>query len=228
MADAGQQAQLNHIRQLHASAETKARYASDLFGTEPTAEVNERLEPYAREAIELFYTVGQLAADPSLALPEPAKPSKPGGRAAARKGPKPVLPGQPGFDEWCLTDAAARGRLAESGRARKTIRRMWKLDPDPERTVEIHRQIEAAVERGDVAYASVGRERIHFHRCPWGPVYIVKRGVSLGGAHLRPLQQFVFEVGVEGGVPGEPFRRAVTPGHFTQTDRVDYGARGGR
>lgn len=220
--DPEQQAQLNRIRQLHASAETKARYAADLYGTRATAEVHERMEPHAREAIELFYLVGQLAADPALALPKPAKQR---GGPASKRSPGRRLPGQPGFDEWCLTDPDARGRLEEDRRARKAIRRMWKEDPDPARTLEIHAQIQAALDRGDVAHATSGTSRIgHFYRCPWGPVFVARRAVTLGGIHLRTLQQFVYDVGVEGNVPGEPFRRAVATGVFRPTEQMDYGA----
>ena len=44
----------------------------------PTRKVHERLEPYAQDAIELFYEVGQLIADPTLAK-EPPAPGEDGG-----------------------------------------------------------------------------------------------------------------------------------------------------
>ncbi|HEV3050017.1 MAG TPA: hypothetical protein VGX50_06900, partial [Longimicrobium sp.] len=75
-AEPAQQAQLNRIRHIYASAESKARYASDLHGDEFSREVHLRVAPYARDAIERFYELGQLIADPSLiARPEPPPPS---------------------------------------------------------------------------------------------------------------------------------------------------------
>jgi hypothetical protein len=56
------QKQLNLIRQIYASAEAKARYAVELHGTNPTRDLHERLETYAKEAIELYYELGQLIA----------------------------------------------------------------------------------------------------------------------------------------------------------------------
>lgn len=80
-AEPAQQAQLNRIRHLHASAESKARYASDLHGNGSSREVHSKVQPYIRDAIELFYQLGQLIADPSLVAR--AEPESPAPSAAA-------------------------------------------------------------------------------------------------------------------------------------------------
>lgn len=220
--DPGQQAQLNHIRQRYASAQSKARYAADLHGTGTSAEVRDRLEPYAREAIALFYEVGQLIADPTLAATETEEPAERKRGGKKRKGR--LMPGQPGFDEWCLTDPAARERLQGDGKARKAIQQLWRKDPEPSRTLGIQADIKAAMARGDVGYAMSRRGRIgHFWRCPWGPVYVAKKGVMLGGTRLTALQQFVFEVSADGMSRGEPFCRKISVGVFHATDDVSYG-----
>ncbi len=253
--DDEQQAQLNRIRQLHASAESKARYATDLLGAGATREVQARLEPYARDAIELFYTVGQLAADPWLAVdppppavpvpapmlvpvPVPVGPPEPEPEfdprrtvqrapytvpAPAAAPPTPVrLKVEPGFDPWSLTDSEAVDELREDHRAVRAVRRMWRLDPDPGQTLAIQAEIQSALERGEVAYASDGSERLgHFNRCPWGSVYVASRRVTLGGRELRPMQRFVYDVGVWG--EGEPFRRRILTGSFYRAGEVEYG-----
>jgi hypothetical protein len=78
--DAEKAAQLHRIRQLHAAAQVHARYAEDLAAAaSPT--VHERGGNHARSAIEQFYLLGQLVADPALAKgpgeaprPAPAHP----------------------------------------------------------------------------------------------------------------------------------------------------------
>ena len=120
------QAQLNRIRQHYASAQAKARYAVELHGTTPR-DVHERLERYAKEAIELYYELGQLIADPALAgdsaQPRGTIPPPSGSRTRV------VLPGEEGFDPWCLTDPDARTRLTGDREARKAVRQMRQLDP---------------------------------------------------------------------------------------------------
>jgi hypothetical protein len=220
-----QQKQLNRIRALHASAQSKARYAIELHGADPPPAVQERVEPYAREAIEMFYEVGQLVADPTLVGGSAggAEPAPAGKRAG------PLLPRQPGFDEWCLTDPAARAHLKNDRKARKAIAQLWGMDPDPARTLAIHAEIQAAFERGDVAYATVNEQRIgHWFRCPWGPVYVAQKPVTLGGVRLKSLQQFVYEVSAAGVNHGRGFRRRIFPGTFHQTGQFEYEDRSDR
>jgi hypothetical protein len=71
--DREKQVQLNRIRQLHASAQTRARYAEDLCGTDPVPEVRERAAEHAEAAIAQLYLLGQLVADPTLAREGPAR-----------------------------------------------------------------------------------------------------------------------------------------------------------
>jgi hypothetical protein len=268
--EGAREAQLNRIRQLYASAESKARYAMDLHGAGPTRDVHERLEPYARDAIELFYTVGQLVADPWLAadpappaipvpIPVPVAPPvpapDPAPDAEPESDPRPTVQGapyavsapavpstatpsapsaaaptkpvrapvaEPGFDPWTLTDSEAVDELREDHRAVRAVRRMWRLDPDPRLTLAIHAKIRSALNRGEVAYASDGSERLgRFNRCPWGPVYVATRRVTIAGRELRPMQRFVYDVGVAG--EGEPFRRRILTGSFYRARDEEFG-----
>lgn len=213
---AEQQTQLNRIRQIYASAESKARYALDLHGTGATAEINARLEPYAREAIELFYELGQLVADPWLAT-EPAPPAVPASAPVVK--PAGTLPGEAGFDEWCLTDPQAATRLQADDKAKRALRRMWKQDPDPARTLAVQAELRAAFNQGHITYASTGTERVGwFHCCPWSPVYVANHVVTIDGTRLKPMQRFVFDVGTHSGA----FRRRILTGTFQQTGEVQY------
>jgi hypothetical protein len=197
--------------------------------------VQAKLEPYAREAIELFYELGQLIADPSLAASAPspppavAAPPDPAGPKPARKAvaPKPAaLPAgrhwEHGFDIWCLTDPEARKQLEHVPQALHALLRMWRLDPDPARTRAIHAEIQSAFDRGEIAYGSNGSERLgYFHCCPWGAIYVANRPVTLGGRRLTPMQRFVYNVGAPD--PADGFRRGILFGNFQETGDLEYG-----
>jgi len=219
-----QQKQLNRMRQLYASAQSKARYAAELHGADPSPSVRERVKPYAREAVEMFYELGQLIADPTLvAGTARAEKQLPPGKEASKADPRFALPRQPGFDEWCLTDGAARKRLKNDRKARKALDQLWGMDPDPARTLSIQAEIVAAFGRGDVGYAEVNGERIgYWFRCPWSPVYVANRALTLGGVRLTAQQQFVYQVSAAGVNHGKRFVRRVLPGTYQHTEEVTY------
>lgn len=210
-ADPEQRRQLNRIRQLYASAQGKARYAADLHGHDPSPDVQERAEPYARQAVEMFYELGQLVADPTLvgataapappAIAPPAREAAPGkapAKFAPRAKPTPLLPGDPAFDPWCLTDPEERRRREADPVASSALRQLWKADPDPARTLAIHAGIQEAVAAGQVGYAEEGPRPGHAHRCPWGPLYVARTILVLGGVPLLAGQAFVYEVRAAG------------------------------
>ncbi len=87
-ADTAKQEHLNGIRQLHASALARARYAEDLCGVNPAPEVRQHAAEHARSAMEHFFRLGQLIADPVLVdgpTPEPkARSTSKRGREAKK------------------------------------------------------------------------------------------------------------------------------------------------
>lgn len=111
-ADAEKQAQFHRIRQLHASAQVSARYADEM-APRAASGVNDRAAEHARSAIEQFYLLGQLIADPALAkesvaaAPGNAGPVPPSPGPAPRllggwpvgAGPAPQAPAQPATAE---------------------------------------------------------------------------------------------------------------------------------
>lgn len=237
---AQRQAQLNRIHQLYAAAQSKARYAADLHGAAPTRDLHEQVDSHVRAAIELFYLVGQLIADPALAagsgpvppgkpsLPAPGKPTPPSAvfpsplDVWAGSTEPAVLPGDAEFDLWCLTDPAARETLQGDSQAKRALRTMWKLDPEPWRTVALHEEIRSAFHSGAIAYAGDGGGRVgHFHCCPWSPVFVARRKVTIGETKLRTMEQFVLDVGSHQRT--ETFRRRIVVGTFQQTTEVEYG-----
>lgn len=221
---AEKQAAVGYARQLWAAASTKARYAEDLWGGVHSAELHAQIEQHAKEAIERLYRLGQLLAMPDLIEAEmrrgTATPtSVDGGQRRAS-----AFPGQRDFDPWQLTDPATREQWQQDARARAAIADLWANDPNPDRTLQIQSEIDAAFQRGDITYATdrFGQRLGHFFCCPWSPVYLVKRPVKIGGKRLSAMQQFTFDVSAEGMAEGEPFKREILAASFEPTRRVDY------
>ena len=214
---------VQRLRQLLAEATAKADYAERLWAQEVPVELHERIERSAKEAIERYYDLGQLLAMPELV-------DRYGQGAAARavatvRAPaaRPA-PGEPGFDPWCLTDPASREQWKRDPEAQEAIDALWAYDPDPRRTLAIQGEIEAALARGDVAYATdrSGAPSGPYYCCPWAPVYVVKRPVTIGGRRLRTLQEFTFDVSAEEVAEGGAFKREILVGTFQPTRDVDY------
>lgn len=228
-----QEKSLNAIRQLHAAAQTKARYADEMMGSDPSRDVHERVKEHVKEAIEQYYLLGQFLAMPDLAAKSLAPPTSVDEAKIARRERKArlkarPLPGESGFDMWCLTDphSLPRWKMDKQARqARQAIKQLWELDPDPRHTLQIQAEIDTALERGDIDYArdKWGQKLGHFYRAPWGPVYYAKRPVTIGGIRLRALEQFIFNVSCEGMHLGAGFTREIMVGNFQPTARFDYG-----
>lgn len=176
----------------------------------------------------LFATVAGEPDERSRVIPPPPGhvpgPARAGG--AAHESHPPAVPATPpgrGFDVWCLTDPDLRLQLGGYHRAVRAIERVWNLDPDPERTLELHAAILKAFDAGSVGYAADGRGRIgHFHRCPWGPVYVARRPLDLGGRRILKGQRFVLDVGAETMERGTRFRRQVVVGRLERAESLSY------
>jgi len=243
---------LGLIRQVQAQAQTKARYAEDMMGGNPSRDVHERVEEHAKSAIEGFYLLGQLLAMPELATKVTTQPPVPAPSNAAYAPPTPApqtfaptfdafsssvntfgasapsrlpMPNEAGFDLWCLTSPDARTKFSQDREAVRAVKTLWQLDPDPRRTLQIQAEINDAFKRGDIAFAQDrwGQRLGHFFCAPWGSVYIAKRPVTLGGVRLNAMQQFIFNVTCEGVNLGVPFEREIMLGNFSPTSKFEYG-----
>ncbi len=226
-----QEKHLNAIRQVHASAMTKARYADDMMTGNPTRDVHERVEEHVKDAIESFYLLGQLLAMPELTAKLNAQnqfnpPIAPrGSTPPGSSTPNLPQPKDADFDMWCLTDPEALNRFKNDRDAVKSIKLLWSLDPDARRTLQVQDEINVAFARGDIAFATdrYGKKLGHFFCAPWGAVYVVKRPLTIDGRRLRALEQFIFNVTCEGMNSGAPFEREIMTGNFTPTTKFEYG-----
>jgi len=231
--DDAQKKNLNTIRQIHAGAITKARYAEDMMTGEPSRDVHERVEEHVKVAIEGFFLLGQLLAMPELASKLTTAQAAGGGLPLppytapfnGAPGPRLPMPNEANFDMWCLTDADAARRFRNDREAVRALKTLWSLDPDPRRTLEIQAEINAALSRGEITYAvdRYNKKLGHFFCAPWGSVYLSKGSQVIGGQRLGAMQQFIFNVTCEGVNLGAPFEREIMTGNFTPTTKFEYG-----
>lgn len=224
---ADKQAIVARLRQMQAEASTKADYAEQLWGDRISEPLHEQIETYAKDAIERYYKLGQLLAMPQLvellAMQTPRR-SDQRTTPLVQMNCNLSLPGRARFDPWCLTDPTSRDRWQRDSEAIEAIEEMWKHDPDPSRTLAIQAEINAALNRGDIAYATdrSGKPVGHFYCCPWSSIYVVKYPVSIAGRRLRTLQEFTFVVDADEVLEGGEFERQILVGSFQPTTEIGY------
>lgn len=210
----GKQEAVERLRGMAAQADSVTSFGEALWSPGANSEVHERVENSLRRGISDYYQLGQLLAVPALLYRQNA--------AAAPVSGKPLpLPGQPGFDPWCLTDPRVRAHWQTDAAALRAIGGLWRYDPDPVATLAVQSEIDAAVAAGSVI-AEIGRGPRHFYCCPWGAIYQVRRPVAIAGRQLRPMEEFVYDVSAEEMAKGGEFTRQLIVGPFHPTDEVDY------
>ncbi|HTJ72472.1 MAG TPA: hypothetical protein VL551_33340 [Actinospica sp.] len=214
--DPGAAKRLPLLRRLWAEADTAGRYAEGLMRPGASRQLHEAIEEKLHRALEIWFVLGQIAADPRLG----EQPTH--GQRAVLADPM-SLPGGPSFNPWCLTDPVSRARWQADARAVRTVDLLWAYDPDPAATLTIQAEIDAALAAGDIATRTRGGKILgHYYCCPWSAVYEVRRPVSIAGQRLSAMEQFVFDVSAEEISEGGAFVRRVVRGPFHSTDEVDY------
>lgn len=202
------------LRGMAAEADTVTSFGEALWSPDATAEVHERVENSLRRGIDAYYRLGQFLAMPALL-------DRPEVTAVPVSGHPLPLPGQPGFDSWCLTDSRMRAHWRQDPAARRAIATLWRYDPDPAATLAVQSQVNAAVEAGTIVAAG-DRSPRYYYCCPWSPVYQVRQPVTIAGQKLRPMQEFAFDVSAEEMGEGGEFTRRLVTGPFQHAGKVDY------
>jgi hypothetical protein len=204
---------LHRLRQIAAEAATAADYATNLYSPAAEDQLHELIEERLRHALEIYYHLGQLVAMPSL-LKKYGTP-RPDSRQEA--GGKLPLPGETGFDPWCLTGPATLSRWKSDRRANQSIMAMWRHDPRPDLTLRLQEETISALRRGDISATDS-----HYYCCPWAPIYRVSRSVTIGGRRLQAGQEFTLEVSAEEILETGHFVREIVTGPFHPTNQIDY------
>jgi hypothetical protein len=216
------EAALNYIHQQLAEANTKTDYVQGLYQPNASSALHERIEEQSKQAMEIYYRLGQLLAMPRLAEEALKKPQQKPFAAVSSVSSLP-LPGEPGFDPWVMTDPGQVERLKRDSKVKRAIDNMWKYDPQPRRTLELHAEIQAALERGEVGYAmNADGSRFGFYMCtPYAPIYETKRSVKIGGKRLGTAQRFTFEASPEAVLLGKEFEFGLLVSDFRPSE-IDY------
>lgn len=219
-APEGAAGRLPLLQGLAAEADSAASSAHALLAQEPGEDLREVVAVRLQDALEKRYELGQrlvlsrrlTAAADVTGEDGPGLPPLP-------------LPGEDGFDPWCLSAPEALVQMASDERAVRAVESLWAADPEPARTLRLQAQLQAALRDGRVRRAvDAAGVPGHLHTCPWPPVYEAVRTVRLAGRRLRPLTQFALEV-TSGDEGTGTFVRRVVVGPFTATRRPRY--RGG-
>jgi hypothetical protein len=139
---------------------------------------------------------------PAAASEVPRIDTRQHGERAAIQGQTAAVRGDPwGTDMWRLTAAFQRPQRRANPADAEELRRLWRSDPDPGRTIGMHDEVIAAVRAGKVRQR--GDESLK--ECPWSQVYVTVNPVTIAGQRLEPAERFALQVGMENGT----FRRAV-------------------
>ena len=195
------------VAQHVAAAASAADYAMGLFGESPESDLIEPVLAQTQLALQRYYLVGQIVAMPDLLADATPKPAM----TRHRPPDKLIPPGYQGFDRWCLSDPRRVALFKRIPAARRAVDALWASDMDPERTLAIRAEINAALYRDDISYADG-----HYYECPWSAVYTVKRRVRIAKTTLHPLQHFTYDVGLT--LPGHgTFVRRLLVGTFFPT-----------
>lgn len=202
------------LQGMAAEADSVVAYGEALWSPDAGAQVHERAESSLRRGIGAYFELGQLLAMPAL-LGRPQV-----GTVPVHGRPLP-LPGQIGFDQWCLTDPHTRPYWQQDPAARRAIAMPWLQDPDPAATLAIQSQINAAVAAGSVV-PETSRGHRQYYCCPWSAIYRVRRPVTIAGQQLRPIQEFTFDVSAEKMLEGGKFIRQLLTGPFHPSSQADY------
>jgi hypothetical protein len=191
------------LQALELAVDSDGDYLDKVWTRDPGPDLRTTLGTTLTGALDRAYQLGQLLAVPALLDELHSQPVR-----APRTGPQLRLPGEPGFDLWCLTDPMERRRMEGDGTFWQHLEAMWQADPHPERTLAIKAEIDAALASGAVDYLpseGVGQLYRLADHCPWPGVLVVKTPVLIGGKELEKGEKFVFAVSHDDG----NFERAI-------------------
>ena len=137
----------------------------------------------------------QLPGGPWRNAPTPATPAQPAPAPAQPVVKRWASPGAPDFDPFCLTDPHSR-RMLDTPERRAALGDFW-AKPSRAALVRLQNLLEQALARGDIGHAVVGHGRYapSHCRCPWAPIYEVKRPLRLLDTALREGETFTVGLG---------------------------------
>lgn len=212
------QSDVARLRQILAAADSAYDYARSLMSPSMTSETHETVESHVKRSLDNFYLLGQLLAMPTLIGMTPTLAGSVARTEEPVRTTKVSLPGEIGFDRWILTDRRSLKRWQNDRTAQAAIASLWNTDPNPSKTVAIQHQIDLAIEAGDVRLTELG----NYYCCPWAPIYVAVRSITIDGTRLRAKEQFTFDVSSEDMAETGEFRREILVATFQPSTEIDY------
>lgn len=202
----------DRLHGLYAQADAAAGRAEQMWAPSQHQPLHLAVKTALRDTLDQLFRLGQILARPGLL--DAAGESQ----GMRRAGP---LPGEAGFDPWCLSDPAARRSLRHDPDALPALEHMWRSDPNPAATLALFEEVEQAAADGSV---DRGAGRVSHYDCtPWPTIYTTRRPVTLAGHHLTPGQQFTLDICLGDSTGRAPeFHRDLLIATFTPTDRIGY------
>jgi hypothetical protein len=175
-------------------------------GREPNPELMARVVHALLAALGRGYEAGQVLAMPNL-IADLAAATPTGPSATSSATLQMFLPGDPGFDRWCLTDPIKRFKWTEEPGSIAMLDAFWEADPEPAKTLALQAQIAAALEAGTIDYMpeAAASLRTIARKCPWPGVLYSKGDLSVGEEQIETGDQFVLAVGSD----EEAFQRRI-------------------
>jgi hypothetical protein len=185
------------LNAFEAAVDSVAEYIDKLWTHDPGLELRATLGATLTDGLNRAYQLGQVLAVPDLLAELHSQAVK-----TPAAGGQLCLPGEAGFDVWCLTDPMERRRMERDGSFWQRLEAMWQADPHPERTIAIKAEIDAGLASGAIAYlpsGGIGRLYRLAEHCPWPGVLLVKAPMVVGGKSLEPGEKFVYAVSHDDG-----------------------------
>lgn len=208
----GRHGAAGRLQGLYAQADAATGQAGQMWAPSQYQPLHQAVKTALRDALDQLFRLGQVLARPSLL--DAAGP----GRGLRRARP---LPGEAGFDPWCLSDPAAKRDLRDDPDALPALEHLWRSDPDPAATLALFDEVEQAAADGSTARS--GQAGGYYDCTPWPAIYTTRQPVTLAGHGLKPGQQFTLDIcagGMTGQAPG--FRRDLLIAAFSPSDRTRY------
>ncbi len=200
------------VHGLYAQADAATGRAEQMWAPSQYQPLHQAVKIALRDALDQMFRLGQVLARPGLL--DAAGPGH--GPRKARP-----LPGEAGFDPWCLSDPAAARSLRGDPDALPALEHLWRSDPDPAATLALFDEVEQAAADGSTARSGQGGG--YYDCTPWPTIYTARQPVTLAGHDLKPGQQFTLDIcagGMTGQAPG--FHRDLLIASFRPSYQTRY------
>ncbi|MCB1659923.1 MAG: hypothetical protein KDI39_17025 [Pseudomonadales bacterium] len=206
-------ADAHKLQQLYASVSTTLEYVIQLWGQELVEGLYPKIDQALHQLINTLWLLGQLLAMPSLIQHINLQHWLQAQKMSVVINNTPVMaPTTPRVATvteaipaylWQLTAPIVRQQKQHDSYSIALLTRMWRNDPQPQRTLHLQHSIEQALALGHISLATY-QHMAYFKQCPWSPIYMTNRPLVLAGDPLRAQQVFAYVCDADRANQAEP------------------------